>query len=244
VISVIIPTLNEESTIAAICSDLVCCSKDLEIIIADGGSSDNTIAIAKRFSQTRVVCARRGRGAQMNAGAHQAGGDILLFLHADSSVSPNTIHRVEQTMKDESIYAGSFCLAFDYHSPLLTLYSKASRINHILFTYGDQGLFIRKSHFEALGGYKNISFMEDVEIQKRIRRQGKFKKLDISIHTSARRYLSHGILKQQVINTALVILYHSGIPAPWLKHFYGDDREVKRTSRPAFSKVEQACHGE
>ncbi|UCG80730.1 MAG: glycosyltransferase [Desulfobacterales bacterium] len=87
VISVIVPTLNEESTIDAICSNLVCCSKDLEIIIADGGSSDNTIAIAKRFSHTRVVCSRRRRGAQMNAGAHQAGGDILVMASSSNRLS-------------------------------------------------------------------------------------------------------------------------------------------------------------
>jgi rSAM/selenodomain-associated transferase 2 len=224
VISVIVPTLNEESTIAAICSNLACYSTDLEIIIADGGSSDKTIAIAKSLSRTKVVSSKRGRGEQMNAGALQARGDILLFLHADSYVLRDALHLVEETMKDNSIYAGSFCLAFDHYSPLLALYSNASRINHILFTYGDQGLFLRKSDFDAVGGYKNIPLMEDVEIQQRIRRQGKFKKLDVPVYTSARRYLSNGILKQQIVNTALVLSYHFGIPAHWLKCVYSDDK--------------------
>jgi hypothetical protein len=93
-------------------------------------------------------------------------------------------------------------------------------INHILFTYGDQGLFLRASTFVKIGGFSDVPIIEYVEIQKRLRRLGRFVKIRKPVITSARRYLSNGTIRQQLLNTGLVSLYHLGVDPTYLKRFY------------------------
>ena len=118
------------------------------------------------------------------------------------------------------IAGGSFSLEFDDGHPLLRFYSLFSRINHILFTYGDQGLFMRKEVFQAVGGFRNIPIMEDVDIQRRLRRTGRFVKIREPVTTSARRYRARGNVHQQIVNMMLVALYHSGVSPFTLKRYY------------------------
>lgn len=219
-ISVIIPTLNEidiiESTLSAFQSQ----RGDFEIIVADGGSSDRTIDVVTLFPEAKAVISPRGRGRQMNAGANAAKGDVFLFLHADTCFPPGALSVVEEVLVDSSVVAGSFSLSFDRPSFFLRLYSLFSQINHILFTYGDQGLFLRSSTFREIGGFKDIPIMEDVEIQKRLRSLGKFVKIRKSVITSARRFVTCGIIRQQILNTGLVFLYHLGTDPSRLERFY------------------------
>jgi hypothetical protein len=116
--------------------------------------------------------------------------------------------------------AGSFSLRFDYQSPFLRLYARLSRINHILFTYGDQGLFMAQRTFEQVGGFSEIPLMEDVDIQKKLRKIGRFVKIGHPVVTSARRFVSSGIIRQQLINIGLVLLYHAGVSPSRLKRYY------------------------
>jgi rSAM/selenodomain-associated transferase 2 len=192
-----------------------------EIIVADGGSRDNTAGIVQAFPGVKLVqVTEKGRGRQMNRGAETAKGDILLFLHADTFLPPGGLDLVREIMGGRKVVAGSFSLSFDHRDRMLHLFSRLSRINHILFTYGDQGLFLCRATFENLGGFSEIPLMEDVEIQRRLRKIGRFAKLDHCVLTSSRRFVDRGIIRQQLLNTGLVLLYHAGVSPFRLKRYY------------------------
>jgi rSAM/selenodomain-associated transferase 2 len=219
-ISIVIPVLNESQTIESCIFRLKEQIKHHEIVVVDGGSDDNTLDIIRAFAGVKWLRSPPGRGKQMNRGAEVAKGDLLLFLHADTCLPPGGLDRIETMVAQEEILAGSFSLSFDEPDLLLKLYALFSQINHLLFTYGDQGLFITRHIFERVGGFQEIPIMEDVEIQKRLRKMGHFVKIRLPVVTSARRFLTHGIIKQQILNIGLVFLYHTGFSPVWLKRFY------------------------
>lgn len=222
-ISIILPTLNEATILESTLSDLLRRQGNIEIIVADGGSSDATLDIISRFPMIKPVTSARGRGRQMNAGAKAARGDILLFLHADTRLPPRAFEMIEETMADDSVSGGCFPLRFDDGHPILNVYGLFSRINHIFFTYGDQGLFLSAVTFFTLQGFRDIPIMEDVEIQQRLRRIGRFVKMPEPVVTSSRRFQNYGALRQQIANTALVFLYHLGVSPALLKRYYPYD---------------------
>ena len=234
-VSVIIPTLNEAEIIGSTLPRLFHQAGDFEVIVADGGSSDGTLDILKQFPQVKVVTSPRGRGNQMNAGAKAAQGDVLLFLHADTCLPPDSFRMIREVLSDSSVAGGSFCLRFDHPHRFLWILSMLSRINHTLATYGDQGIFLRSTIFGRIGGFKGIPIMEDVEIQRRLRSQGRFIKIDKPVVTSARRYLRNGIIRQQVLNTLLVALFHLRVSPHNLKRYYRYYENSKRTRATAVS---------
>lgn len=215
----IIPTLNEESFIGALLSLLRKCPEVHEIIVCDGGSRDGTKDEVMRYDDVVWVNASKGRASQMNAGADVASGNILLFLHADSICNSEGIGRIKTTLSDE-LSAGSFYLNFDVQGFWYNLYSAISKCSWTIFTYGDQGLFIRKSFFDRIGGFRNIPIMEDIDMIRRIKQKGVFKKIDFPITTRARRFKKHGVVLQQLKNTILVLLYYFGVSPKWLSRFY------------------------
>ena len=219
-ISVIIPTLNEAHNISACLERLYEARHPFEVIVADGGSQDQTLAIVSHFPRVQQIFSERGKGRQMNAGADLASGDTLLFLHADTYLPPDGLRLIHIAMSDPDVIGGSFSLSFDANNLFLKFYSLCSRINHILFTYGDQALFVGRETFRSIGGFRDIPIMEDIDIQRKLRRKGKFKKIGTPVVTSARRYLKHGVIRQQILNTLLVILYYSGVSPVALKRFY------------------------
>jgi rSAM/selenodomain-associated transferase 2 len=219
-ISIIIPVLNESQTIGSCLFRLREQIDHHEIVVVDGGSNDDTLDIVRAFSDVKWLCSPAGRGNQMKKGAEAAEGDLLLFLHADTCLPPGGLARIETLMAREGIVAGSFSLSFEEPNFLLKLYALFSRINHLLFTYGDQGLFMTRRIYEWIGGFQEIPIMEDVEIQKRLRKMGRFVKIRQPVVTSARRFLTYGIIKQQFLNIGLVFLYHAGFSPFWLKRFY------------------------
>jgi len=219
-LAVVIPTLNEERTLGDLLGDLAGRAGDVTVTVADGGSTDGTREVAARFPAVRWVAAPRGRGAQMNAGARAAEGEILLFLHADTLLPAGAFGKIREALADPAVAAGSFCLAFDRDDPWLRAYARCSRINHPLFTYGDQGLFLRRVLFERVGGFPEVPLMEDVEIQRRLRRLGRFVKLKEPVVTSARRFVRHGVVRQQVRNAVLVCLYYLGVAPARLARAY------------------------
>jgi rSAM/selenodomain-associated transferase 2 len=219
-ISIIIPTLNEEAVIAKTISYVQEQKGNWEIIVSDGGSEDKTLEIVKSFQEIKIIRATKGRASQMNEGARFAKGDILLFLHADTFLLPLAIEKINDAMKNSSIIGGSFFLIFDVDNFPFRIYSFFSKINHLLFTYGDQAIFVRKMVFEDLNGYKNIALMEDVEIQQRLRKKGEFIKLNQPVITSSRRFIRKGVIVQQLQNMVLVILFLLGVSPAFLKKYY------------------------
>ncbi len=236
-ISVVIPTLNEEAVIASSLRHLLAQDGEFEVIVVDGGSRDATMRVAERFPGVRVLLSPRAKGAQMNLGAANAQGDILLFLHADTRLPADALAMIKQALDDPDVAAGSFCLRFDHPGRLLGFFARGSRFNHTLFTYGDQGLFVRAPAFRATGGFADIPLMEDVEIQRRLRRQGRFVKIRTPVLTSARRYLQKGIVRQQALNTALVLLFHLGVSPQTLARTYsfphGPGQAARNEAQPS-----------
>lgn len=224
--SIIIPTLNEEAVLEAHLEALhqLCAPIDCELLIVDGGSSDQTIAIAQRYG--RVLTAERGRARQMNAGATQARGEVLLFLHADTQLPRNAFMAIGQALHDPAVVGGAFRLRFDCQTlPYrLVAYSTnlRSRLSKI-FT-GDQAYFVRAKGFRAIGGYPDQCLMEDLEIVRLLRKIGRFVLLTEYVTTSARRHTRLGLLHSVLFMWYLRLCYRFGTPTNFLQQMYTDIR--------------------
>ena len=221
-ISVIIPTLNEESHIEKTLQSVIKQEGNYEFYVVDGGSTDNTVAIAKRYAC--VISSKRGRAIQMNAGAKLCKGDILLFLHADTLLPDNAFREIRKRMKDDTVVGGSFYIEFDADNFILRGISFISRFDFRIFHFGDQGIFVRRDVFQALRGYKEIPIMEDYDFYKRLAGQGKVVLLRMPVISSARRFVKKGVVRQLLINKLVVLSYWAGVDIQTIKRFYDDMR--------------------
>jgi rSAM/selenodomain-associated transferase 2 len=218
IISIVIPVLNEAERISETI-EMARESRDVEVIVADGGSTDDSPDLARRAGAT-VITAPRGRAAQMNAGAAAASGDVLLFLHADTRLPKNLSQSVTTALRDPRVVGGCFRLAFDRRGPLLRFFEWCSRFESYFTTFGDQAYFVRRQIFWELGGYPLLPLMEDVALRRQLRRRGRFLKLRNVVVTSARRFAARGVLRQQALNAMLLIGFAFGVPAARLKQLY------------------------
>ncbi len=218
-LSVIVPTLNEERTIGPTLLRLVG-RTDIEVIVADGGSVDETVSIARRMG-CLVVPVRPGRGRQMNAGAAFASGEGLLFLHADTRLPADFEARIWSIL-NQGAAAGAFRLRIeDPRQALRWIEWGANLRSRILQTpYGDQGLFMRAELFHQVGGYPNWPLMEDYELCRRIRRHGKIALANESVSTSARRWNRLGICRTTLMNQFIVAAFHLGVSPERLARWY------------------------
>jgi len=222
-ISIIIPALNEEKSIAEVLKHTLRLEGHSEIILVDGGSKDNTIKLVKRCKEVKILSSEKGRAKQMNMGASKAKGDIFLFLHADTYLPDSYNDDVNKLMQNPEIVAGSFRLKMDMTHPIFKFYEWCSRFSVEFFTYGDHAMFVRADSFKSIDGFKPIPFMEDVEIQKRLRQKGSIKKLDTFVTTSSRRFKKNGVIVQLIIDTLLVLGFKLGVSTKLLKRFYPDN---------------------
>lgn len=222
-ISYIIPTLNEEGSLHETLDSVDNQAGDKEVIIADGGSNDKTLEIAQE-RRCEIIQSPPGRGTQLNRGADQAKGDVLLFLHADTALPEGASTEVVSLLNIPGTVAGSFHLTFKPSSKLLQFYSRCTTLNNSYFTFGDQGLFMHKPAFYALGKFKPYPFLEDVDFQVRLRAMGRFVKSKLAVTTSSRRFLKHGIIRQQLLNLSIVAGFQAGIHPKTLARFYSDVR--------------------
>jgi rSAM/selenodomain-associated transferase 2 len=218
-ISVVIPALNEAEHILPTIDSVRQQDRDAEIIVADGGSVDGTLELARPHA--RVIQSPRGRAAQLNAGARCAAGQVLLFLHADSRLAPGALAKVRQTLDNPLIAGGSFTLVFDVDNFWLRFYALCATIDCLCFRYGDQGIFVRRAIFEQMGGYAEIPLMEDIDLMRRLPRYGRRVLLrHYPVTTSARRFVEHGIVRQEVLNVALVAAWFLGVKPRVLAKWY------------------------
>jgi len=184
----------------------------------DGGSTDRTRQVAQPYA--RVIQSEQGRGAQMNVGAQESRGEVLLFLHADSQLPPDALPQLKRGLGDPQTIGGTFMLRFDSPKFLLRLIAFFTRFRFRYFHYGDQGIFVRRAVFELMGGFKRIPLMEDLDFFQRLHKVGRVVLLKQPVTTSARRFLKNGILQQQLLNVFLVFLYLLGVKSETLLKWY------------------------
>ena len=229
-VSVIIPTCLEATTIQRCLSDLARNEGPLEVIVSDGGSSHETVERACAFPGVRVTHAARGRAAQLNHGAALARGDIFWFLHADSRPPPHAVQVIRSTLADRSVTAGAFRFASDSPRWPYRLIELGVRIRSewLKVPYGDQGFFLRRSTFEALGGFPSVPIMEDLYFLRELRRRGKITVVKVPLPTSARRWERLGVLRTTWRNWKLVLSDWLGVSPTRLVRIWEGSKENGR----------------
>lgn len=217
-ISIIIPTLNEESQ-AHLWQGLAALTG--EVIIVDGGSTDTTVALARKQGFRVEICSG-GRGAQLNFGAQLASGKVLLFLHADTRLPPDFASAIPACLQQPETIAGAFSLAIDNAGLGLRFICFCANLRSRLFQlpYGDQAIFLRRNDFLRLGGFPPTAIMEDFLFLQHIKSQGHIQTLPQKVYTSARRWHKKGILRTTLINQMMIIGYYTGIPLDKLALLY------------------------
>ncbi|WP_196782185.1 TIGR04283 family arsenosugar biosynthesis glycosyltransferase [Bremerella volcania] len=222
-LSIVIPTLNEVKNLAETLHAVNsrCTSeKDLEVIVADGGSKDDTVQIALQH-QAKVVQCKPGRGIQLNAGAALASGGHLLFLHADALLPFRYDEVIRNTLHGKTI-AGAFRLKIDHDTPGLRLVAQLAnlRSRFLQRPYGDQGLFLRSQTLYEVGGFRNWPLMEDIELGQRLRKRGRIAMADVSMTVSARRWRKRGVVRTTCMNQAILLAWRMGISPERLALWY------------------------
>lgn len=226
-ISVIIPTWMEATTIQRCLSDLARNEGPLDVIVSDGGSSHETVERACAFPGVRVTHAAGGRAAQLNHGAALARGDILWFLHADSRPPAHAVQVIRSTLADPSVTVGAFRFASDsprwpYRLIELGVRMRSEWLN---VPYGDQGFFLRRSTFEVLGGFPSVPVMEDLYLLRKLRRHGKIAVVKVPLPTSARRWERLGIVRTTWRNWKLVLSDWLGVSPTRLVRIWEGSKE-------------------
>jgi rSAM/selenodomain-associated transferase 2 len=223
-ISVVIPVLNEEKTIAANLAALMALTP-YEVIVIDGGSADRTREISEQLGAV-VITGAPGRARQMNRGAQHATGDILLFLHADTRLPPGAFPDIIAALADPRYLGGRFDVELDGDHWLLkivgAMINQRSRITKV--GTGDQAIFVRREVFARMGGFPDIPLMEDIAFCRALKRLGGIACLRSKVVTSARRWESEGVWRTIIKMWTLKLLYLAGVSPVTLKRFYADAR--------------------
>lgn len=221
-ISIIIPALNEEKFIAKTIQS-VKSGFNIEIIVVDGGSSDNTVEIAESEG-AKVIKSKPPRSAQMNRGAEESKGEILFFLHGDTIIPSGYELTIRGTFDYPEICAGAFKFKLDEESKSFKIIENLAnfRSEFLKMPYGDQGIFLKKKLFQKIGGYPEIPIMEDFELIRKIRRYGDIFTASFPAVTSARRWKEQGILKTALINQLMIIGYYLGVSPDKLRKWYNN----------------------
>jgi rSAM/selenodomain-associated transferase 2/rSAM/selenodomain-associated transferase 1 len=221
-LGIVIPALNEEEGIPGLLDDLAQLSIPHQVIVSDGGSRDGTKALALETGAT-VVDAPPGRASQMNAGARGLETPWVLFLHADSRMPLPSRQALEVWLQEAGPREfGTFAFAFDAQGPLWRLMEGGQWIREgvLGLAYGDQGLLVHRTLLNEVGGFPDLPLMEDVEMLRRLRKGGRWKKIRAPLLTHPRRFQEDGALFAWLRNVLLVSLYQVGVPPAGLSRFY------------------------
>lgn len=223
-ISIIVPVLNEEKTIEKLLIKLNRLDGDKEIIVVDGGSIDNTKAIALKHA--RVYESSPGRAFQMNLGAKHAKGEILWFVHSDSKVECDSLKYITKAIENGCIGGGFELYFYDLDTKFMRFVAKSSslRAKYLGLYFGDQGIFVRSDVFEKIGGYPRIPLMEDWELGLKLKKLGRMKILKCKIGTSARRFKNGGPFKTLMLMHKIKLLYILGVSPDRLVEIYREAR--------------------
>ena len=210
-LSIIIPALNEEANLAATLASIPFIP-DIEIILVDGGSRDQTIELARGLG-VEVLQSLPGRARQMNAGARLASGEVLLFLHADTQLPDQFFSYVQGMMAKPGIAAGCFSLSIlESGFALRVIACMANlRSRFLQMPYGDQAIFLRAKLFWKIGGFPELPVMEDVALVRRLRGLGRIETLPATVSTSSRRWQREGLLRTTLVHQIALIGYFLGV---------------------------------
>lgn len=218
-ISVVIPALDEAEHMANTIESAAADAK--EVIVVDGGSSDETVAVAGAAG-ARVISAEANRARQMNAGAAVAVSDVLLFLHADTRLPTEYGAAVERTLYSRGVAAGAFSLTIAGAGAKYRLVEAVVDLRCRLsqLPYGDQAIFVRAKTFADAGGFAYMPIMEDYEFVRRLRRSGRIVILPQKVVTSSRRWQRLGVVRTAVLNFFIIIAHHMGVAPERLAGWY------------------------
>jgi rSAM/selenodomain-associated transferase 2 len=233
----VIPALDEAQELPALVASLEAQPEDpsFEVILADGGSRDRT---PERFVEltcgwaasgrraAALVAPRAGRGAQMNAGARAAAGDTLLFLHADTHLPTGAIREVVAATRNPGVVGGGFRLAYREPGAFLRLIAAYATLRSLIkrIHYGDQAIFVRRSLFEKIGGFRETALFEDLELARALRELGGVVTLPMAAATSARRLIRGGVGRMALRFAWLKMRYALGADPERLREEYPDVR--------------------
>jgi len=212
-LSLIVPVLNESRTLRQFLRHLRERAASCEIIVVDGKSDDGSLEIARELAD-HVIEAPRGRAVQMNAGANLASGDVFWFVHADSQIATRSLSAIARALADPKIAGGCFRLRVE--SPRW-IYRVRDAIGNLLvdltgIALGDRGFFCRRDIFFWIGGYPEISILEDAEFYRALKRHGGVVQLREVIRTSPRRYEALGSTITMLFYAFVMLLYAARVP--------------------------------
>lgn len=213
-LSIIIPTYNEANSILDLLEHLSSANKSadsVEILVVDGGSTDETVRLVNEAGFKCVSSDRKGRAAQMNVGSEIASGDILYFVHADTRPPSSFLADIDQALT-EGFQSGCYRYQFDsYPNPLLKINAYCTRFNRIMCRGGDQTLFVTKELFDELGGFReDYVIMEDYDLIQKIQKESSFKIMQKDAIVSSRKYDDNGYFKVQIANLIVFMMYFAG----------------------------------
>ena len=219
-VSIIVLALNEEGQIGSTLQALQALTGEKEILVADGGSDDRTVEIATSLGVRVVPCAR-GRGRQIRTAALEAKGTVLWFVHADTRPQNGALESIHDSLRNGATVGGNFALVFegDHYSArqMTTIYPYLRRLG---LSYGDAGIFMRRSVYEAIGGCRDYPLFEDLDMIRRMMRHGNFVHLSTKIFTSARRFSGPQYGRVWALWITLQLLYWAGVSPYRLARWY------------------------
>ena len=225
-VSVVIPALRDSAELAALLEALRADLGDarVEAVVVNGDPSDRSMGTVRgRQTRVRWLDGAAGRGRQMNAGAEASSGRWLLFVHADARLDPSWIAVIEEADRRPDIVGGAFRLALASSRCLARVIERgiAARTRWLRLPYGDQAFFVRRAAFDAVGGYRPLPLMEDVDLIRRLGRLGELWFPPVPVRVSARRWERDGWVRRTASNLVLVALYFAGVPVARLARWYG-----------------------